>query len=311
MAYRRIGLIAVASVFLATPSISQSGTLNPSGELVCNKGRWAKSSESTVGGVLAEGLIRALSKRVCFGHVATEQEVDQILSHPAFNSGGGFFRAVSLKQKTDAQARVNAELRAALQRASVSEKRQLVSMAPMLRQRAIDQTGQSYSLKYADLDAFVLAQPSYRATTQFLPSDLRADVLQYGDQVFTRAYRLRVTRLAQVDKGRALGFVTSSAILLGKELPTCVKKTEKVEQTVIDRSGLPQSVRTEQDVTPASCFSLMTDRTFANLITVREWHPFLWKKLSDEYEKWIQTLSPSERSKVAPVPVQIAVTQLP
>lgn len=316
LTYKGLSLIALITVSSATPALSQSGapgvgTSNPSGELVCNKGRWAKSGESSLEGIIADGLIRALSKRVCYGHVATSGEIDQILSHPIFNSGGKFFNAVSTRQKVATEARINAELRSALQRASPSERRELVSMAPSIRQRAIDQSGTSFAIKYADLDAFVLAQPSYRSSTRFLPSDLRSDVLQHGDQVFTNAYRSRVYKLAQVDKSRALGFVTSSSIVLGKNLPSCVKKTESVERTTIDRSGLPQNLKSEQDITVSSCFSLITDRTFTTLVSVREWHPFLWKKLSDEYEGWTRALSPSDRLKVAPVPAQLAVTQLP
>lgn len=302
-----------SSAATAQPLGAMSADNAPAGEPVCNKGKWAQSTDPTVEGALIDGLFNAVKKRACYGHLATDKEMQQILAHPIFNPGDPeFLPSLSKSQKAVAAVR-SKKAKEEVSRAyapllSNSDKRVMDLLLSMQR-GAVNDAGKDFRIKYPDLSTFVEAQPKFRADNGLLPDHtLRPDVLRYAEPAFTKAYRDRVASLA-ADRRALLQFLIGTTATLGSKLPDCVSKKERVSTSSVDATGNLQTIVSERDATLPSCSAALDDQQFARLISVREWHPYLWKKLSDTYASWLAGTPVAQRSRYLPVPGPIAVRQ--
>ena len=298
-----------AAFTLAAPASAQVGNSvrdqnYPAGEPICSKGRWAQSSADTVGGLIVEGLFKAASKRACYAHIATQSEMEQILRHPIFNPGDpSFLGAVSRAAKKRA-AEGGAAFRKSVAGSIFSGWGSLIAMSET------DQAGRDFGLTYQDIEEFVKAQPPSRAQNGILPTqNMREDVLEFGKNVFTVSYRHRVDVLQGLGRESVLQFLTGTNATLGSKLSDCISKKESVTTSSLDGNGNLRTNVSQKDVTAKSCADQVTDALFIRLITIREWHPYLWSKLSETYAKWLAVIPASQRMRYAAPPPPIAVTQ--
>jgi len=205
---------------------------------------------------------------------------------------------------------------------SAAEKRDAEKVIKLMAETESNKASSEFLINYSDIDQFVAAQPAARHQANFLPNRggqswadccLPEDVMARGGQVFTSAVRSRVSKLRS-SEAQFVSFLLGTSLIFKTVSPegeflNCINKTEKVNTSTIDSGGILRSSVKQTDVTVPDCFAVVRDQNFKNLIVVREWHPYLWEKLTKTYASWLQALPPQRRALYTAPPASISVAQ--